>query len=99
MTLSNDMGGGLSPDRELFFPECPADPEMRESTSIWLFEENGAFAIPRVGIEGEAHSWDNRSYQANLAFPDGRVLCGAGRGRGRLRSTRRGARRCSARDP
>lgn len=80
MTLSNDMGGGLSPDHELFFPERPANPDMRESTSIWLFEENGAFAIPRVGIEGEAHSWDNRLYHANLAFPDGRVLHDTGRG-------------------
>jgi len=80
MALSNEMGGGLSPEHELFFSERPADPEMRESTSIWLFEENGAFAIPRVGIEGEAHSWDNRLYHANFAFADGRVLHDTGRG-------------------
>lgn len=80
MSLSNDWSGGLGPDRELFFAERPADPEMRESTSIWLFEENGEFAIPRIGIEGEAHSWDNRLYHANFAFPDGRVLHDTGRG-------------------
>lgn len=80
MSLSNEMGGGLSPAHEFFFPQRPANPEMRESTSLWLFEENGAFAIPRVGIEGEAHSWDNRLYHANFAFPDGRVLHDMGRG-------------------
>ena len=75
-----ELGGGLSPDHELFFAERPDDPEMRESTSIWLCEENGAFAITRVGIEGEAHSWDNRLYHGSLAFPDGRVLRTDGRG-------------------
>lgn len=80
MTLSNEMSGGLDPSHELFFPERPDDPEMRESTSIWVFEENGEFAIPRVGIEGEAHSWDNRLYHANLAFADGRILHDMGRG-------------------
>lgn len=80
MSLSNDWGGGLHADRELFFPEQPSDPKMRESTSIWLFEENGEFAIPRVGIEGEAHSWTDRLYHANFAFADGRVLHDTGRG-------------------
>ena len=44
---------------------------------MWLFEETGAFGFPRVGIEAEGGSWDNRRYQANFAFPDGRILNGA----------------------
>ncbi len=79
-TMTLDWAGGLTPEHELFFPSQPEDPEMRESTSIWLFEENGEFAIPRVGIEGEAHSWENRLYHANFAFKDGRVLHDTGRG-------------------
>src|SRR3546814_7261833 len=54
---------------------------MRESVSIWLFEENGEFAFPRGGIEAESQSWDDRLLQANFSFADGRVLSGAGRGR------------------
>jgi len=37
MSLELDqLTNGLAPDNDLFFPEQPADPEMRESTSIWL---------------------------------------------------------------
>ena len=78
--MLRDLCGGLAPEKDMVFPGKPADPEMRESTSVWLYEENGAFAFPRGGIEAEASSWDNRTLQANFSFPDGRVLDGAGRG-------------------
>jgi len=76
------MANGLTPDHDLVFAECPADPEMRESTSVWLFEESGAFGFPRIGIEAEAKAWDARAYQANLALGGGRVLVGRGQGPG-----------------
>lgn len=76
------MTNGLTPDHDLFFPDQPENPEMRESTSVWLFEENGEFAIPRAGIEGIASAWDDRPYQANFAFPGGRVLDASGTGPG-----------------
>ena len=44
---------------------------MRESTSVWLYEDNGAFSLPRFGIEAEASSWENPQYQVNFAFPGG----------------------------
>jgi hypothetical protein len=53
---------------------------MRESVSVWMFEENGAFAMPRTGIEAEACSWQERRLQANFSFADGRVLNGAALG-------------------
>jgi hypothetical protein len=78
----DQLTSGLTPDHDLFFAERPADPEMRESISLWLFEENGEFALPRVGIEAEAKAWESRGYQANFAFPDGRILDGSGLGPG-----------------
>lgn len=75
-----EFRGGLKPEQDLVLPGKPDNPEMRESVSVWLFEENGAFAFPRGGIEAEASSWDNHRLQANFAFADGRVLNGAGRG-------------------
>jgi hypothetical protein len=74
------MSGGLALEKDLVFPTCPADPEMRESVSLWFIEENGAFALPRCGIEAEAKNWDDRMFQFNMAFADGRVLIGPGRG-------------------
>lgn len=71
---------GLTTDYDLFFPARPDNPDMRESTSVWLFEENGAFGFPRVGIEAEASSWDNRRVQGNFAVAGGRILDGVGMG-------------------
>jgi prepilin-type processing-associated H-X9-DG protein len=74
------LSGGLASEKDLVLAGQPADPEMRESVSVWLFDETGAFAMPRTGIEAEASSWGDRRLQANFAFADGRVLNGAGRG-------------------
>lgn len=73
------LGGDLAPEQDLVLPQRPDHPEMRESVSLWLFEENGAFGFPRMGIEAEASCWEDRRFQANFAFADGRVLNGAGR--------------------
>jgi len=83
MPLTLDqLTNGLTPDHDLFFAEKPDDPAMRESTSVWLFEEDGEFALPRIGIEAEARAWDRRVHQANFAFPGGRILDGMGGGSG-----------------
>ncbi len=76
------MSGGLALDKDLAFSACPADRDMRESVSLWFIEENGQFAFPRCGIEAEAKCWDDRMFQFNMAFADGRVLIGPGRGHG-----------------
>lgn len=69
-----DWTGGLEPDIDFMFPTRPEDPEMRESASVWIFEENGEFALPRVGIEAVGALWDTHRYDMNIAFKDGRVL-------------------------
>ena len=74
------LAAGLEPGKDLVFPRCPDDPQLRESCSIWLFEDSGAFAFPRVGIEAEASSWDMRRVQGNFAVAGGRILNGAGLG-------------------
>lgn len=66
--------GGLAPHYDYVLKERPEDPEMRESASIWLFEENGAFAFPRVGLEAIGKAWERHRYDANFAFQDGRAL-------------------------
>lgn len=69
-----DWTGGLPPENDYMFPGKPEDPEMRESASVWIFEENGDFALPRVGIEAQGLLWDTHRYDMNVAFKDGRVL-------------------------
>lgn len=72
--------GGLDPQIDYMFPTKPEDPEMRESASIWLFEENGRFGFPRIGIEAQGAVWETHRYDCNFAFADGRVLRESTRG-------------------
>ena len=76
------MRGTLPTEADLMFETPPKPPFdwIREGSSYWLFEENGAFGIPRNGVEAEPHSWTERRFQANFAFPDGRVLMRSGIG-------------------
>ncbi len=76
-----DWYGGLEPGLDIsMLPDRPADPEMRESASIWLFEESGEFGFPRIGIEAVGHSWERHRYDCNVAFRDGRILRASTRG-------------------
>src|ERR1700744_6553837 len=79
-TANEQLSSGLAPEKDCVFAAQPTDPEMRESVSVWLFEESGAFGFPRMGIEAEAGSWNDRRLQAAFTFPDGRALNGAARG-------------------
>ena len=74
------MTGGLPPELDYMLPTRPENSEMRESASIWLFEEGGAFAFPRNGIEAQGAVWDHHRFDCNFAFPDGRVLRESTRG-------------------
>lgn len=77
-----DLTGGLPLDADFMLATPPPPPFdwVREGTSFWLFEETGAFAMPRIGVEAEPHTWDQRRYAANFAFADGRVLQAQGVG-------------------
>ncbi len=73
--MIRSWNGELEPDLDAsLIPTRPADPELRESASIWLFEENGKFAFPRLGIEAVGATWENHRYDGNFVFPGGRIL-------------------------
>ena len=37
--MAIDLTGGIDPAREYMFAERPADPEMRDSVSFWVFDD------------------------------------------------------------
>jgi hypothetical protein len=73
-----DITGGYAPEFDYFLPSKPDDPDMRDSASMWISDSKGRFGLPRFTIEAIAGIWDDRGVEANIAFPDGRVLIGAG---------------------
>ena len=70
----DEWRGGLAPHYDYMLTGKPDDPNMRESASIWLYEENGEFGFSRHGIEGIGATWDNHSYNCNFGFANGRAL-------------------------
>src|SRR5215207_9643760 len=80
-TMVQEWSGELEPELDgHVLPGKPEDPEMRESASIWVFEENGEFAFPRIGIEAVGNVWENHRYDCNFAFKDGRIMRQSTRG-------------------
>jgi hypothetical protein len=71
--MTIDLTGGIDPAGEYVFAHRPENPEMRDSVSFWVVDENGEVCLPRVGIEAVAANWDAHDVQINVALPDGRV--------------------------
>jgi len=69
-----DFTGGLDNEFEYFMPERPSVPEMRDSASLWIMDEAGSLAFPRVTIDAIGSRWDRPWVQLNLALTDGRAL-------------------------
>jgi prepilin-type processing-associated H-X9-DG protein len=75
-----DWAGGLKPQYDYMLTEKPDDPEMRESASLWFYDESGEIGLPRIGIEAQGAVWDQHRFDANVVFADGRVLRESRRG-------------------
>jgi hypothetical protein len=71
--MAVDLTGGIDRSREFVFAERPDDPEMRDSVSFWVVDDQGNIGLPRIGIEAVAANWDAHDIQVNVALPDGQV--------------------------
>lgn len=72
-----DITGGYDGALDYPLAQAPENPEMRDSVSMWISDDQGRFGLPRFCIEAVAGIWDNRGVEANIGFPDGRLLIGA----------------------
>ncbi|MEJ5978837.1 hypothetical protein WG901_19445 [Novosphingobium sp. PS1R-30] len=66
--------GGLDVGFDRFLAECPADPEMRDSATIWFMDDSGDLALPRVTIDAVAGDWSRPCLQLNYVDARGRTL-------------------------
>ncbi len=72
--MTIDFTGGMSDEREYVFATAPEDPEMRESVNAWIWDDDLAIGMPRIGVEAVGERWDTHDVQVNIACGDGRVL-------------------------
>lgn len=68
------FSGGLDPDFEYFIAKRPANPQMRDSSTLWIMDETGALAFPRITFDAIAGDWDNPWVQLNYVDRAGRTL-------------------------
>jgi hypothetical protein len=73
-----DFAGGLPASAELGLREHPQIEFMRDSVSVWIYDDEGRFGLPRVTMEAQGPEWDPKLLQVNVAFAGGRVLNGNG---------------------
>jgi len=74
MTTSASFSAGLNPSFEWFAAERPANPQMRDSATLWIMDEAGALAFPRVTLDAIGGSWDTPWVQLNFVDRAGRTL-------------------------
>lgn len=72
--LASDLSGGLDTGLEYFQPACPADPEMRDSSTLWVMDKSGRFALPRVTFDAVGGEWGQPRVQINFAAEGGQVM-------------------------
>lgn len=80
--MGTDLSGGLDPGFEFFRGEVPDNPGMRDSATLWIIDQSGTLAFPRVTFDAIGEDWANPCIQLNFAHRDGRTLRVWSRGAG-----------------
>ncbi|MFV8817582.1 hypothetical protein [Haliea sp. E17] len=73
-TPGGDLSGGLDPGLDYFLPGPPEHPGFRDSASLWIMNDDGEIAFPRITIDAVGEDWEHPRIQINAALADGRAL-------------------------
>ncbi len=72
--MASDLSGGLDPGFEAFLAGPPDNPGMRDSATLWIMDQAGVLAFPRVTFDAIGEDWANPCVQLNFVHRDGRTL-------------------------
>jgi hypothetical protein len=75
--MATDLTSGLPPSADRVLAQRPRERNVRQGISMWISDDAGRFGFPRMCVEAIESDWERRIIQANIAFPDGRVLIGS----------------------
>ena len=70
-----DLTGALDLATDEMTATVPSSPTYREGASIWLWDDAGRFAFPRVGVEAVGRDWETAFNVALcMGMPGGRLF-------------------------
>jgi hypothetical protein len=73
--MAIELSAGMDPATDEVTAEAPASPAYREGASMWLWDADGRFGFPRLGVEAVGARWDTAFGVALcMATPDARLL-------------------------
>ena len=58
----------------MFLTERPDNPDLRDSATLWVMDQTGHLAFPRITIDAIGSQWENPAVQLNLVLADGRAI-------------------------
>ena len=58
--MATDLTGGIHPTRDHVLGECPADPEVHDSVSFWVFDDRGEVGLPRIELAAQSFQHGQR---------------------------------------
>lgn len=65
------LAAGLDPQLETFLAARPADPGMRDSATLWVMDDSGELAFPRITLDAIGADWEQPWVQLNAVQRDG----------------------------
>lgn len=68
------LSAGLDPDFEWFAAEPPVNPQVRDSATLWIMDETGSLAFPRITFDAIGECWAEPFVQLNFVDQTGRTL-------------------------
>ena len=72
--MTANLSAGLDPGFEYFLAERPANPQMRDSATLWIMDNSGDLAFPRITFDAIGEDWEHPWVQLNFVDRDGRTL-------------------------
>jgi hypothetical protein len=72
--MAVDLAAGIDPGFEYFLLSRPDNPQTRDSATLWVMDQSGTLALPRVTFDAVGATWDSPDVQLNFVHADGRSL-------------------------
>lgn len=72
--MKSPLSAGLDSGFEFFAPERPTNPQVRDSATLWIMDETGNVAFPRVTFDAIGEDWEKPWVQLNFVDRTGRTL-------------------------